>query len=259
MTIPVITRNNSDGILIEDLLLAVLNEWLGGSESKKNSRQSEKPKSQNTASDKHHSCSGKGCEGCVGCMTDHDVTDEYVPKITNLINRVIFDDPFTAVAWIDGTMTEVRVSEGDTFNKEVGIALALLKKLFGDDYYKQIHYVAKEFSYDVTAHKENSKRNTEDLKKLVDFIKEDAKSSTSNTAHKTYSSNSSSSKSSSSKSTSTKPKSTSYKSSSSKTSSSKSSSSKSSSSKSSTSKSTSSKSKTSAKKSTSSKSTSKKS
>ena len=56
------------------------------------------------------------------------------------IEKVIFDNPATIVLWEDGSKTVVRVQDGDTFDKEKGLAMALLKKLLGNygSYYKEI-------------------------------------------------------------------------------------------------------------------------
>ena len=56
------------------------------------------------------------------------------------IEKVIFNDPATIVLWEDGSKTVVKVQDGDTFDKEKGLAMALLKKLLGNNgsYYKEI-------------------------------------------------------------------------------------------------------------------------
>lgn len=56
------------------------------------------------------------------------------------IKEVIFNEPTTIVYWDDGTKTVVQCSEEDTFNKDAGIALCMMKKMFGNDgaYYKEI-------------------------------------------------------------------------------------------------------------------------
>lgn len=49
------------------------------------------------------------------------------------ITKVIFNDPATIVFWSDGTKTVVKCCEDDTFDKEKGLAMAVLKKLSGND------------------------------------------------------------------------------------------------------------------------------
>lgn len=46
------------------------------------------------------------------------------------IKKVIFNDPATIVYWKDGTKTIVKCQKGDTYDKEKGLALCFMKKLF---------------------------------------------------------------------------------------------------------------------------------
>ena len=48
------------------------------------------------------------------------------------IKKVIFNDPATIVFWADGSKTVVKCQEGDTFNKEMGLAMAISKRALGD-------------------------------------------------------------------------------------------------------------------------------
>ena len=48
------------------------------------------------------------------------------------IKQVIFNNPATVVFWSDGTKTVVKCSENDTFNPEIGLAMAICKKTFGN-------------------------------------------------------------------------------------------------------------------------------
>ena len=50
-----------------------------------------------------------------------------------MIEEVIFQEPATIVKWSDGTKTVVKCKEGETFEKEVGLAMAIAKKYFGDE------------------------------------------------------------------------------------------------------------------------------
>lgn len=49
------------------------------------------------------------------------------------ITKVIFNDPATIVFWSDGTKTVVKCCEDDTFDKEKGLAMAVCKKVSGND------------------------------------------------------------------------------------------------------------------------------
>ena len=48
------------------------------------------------------------------------------------IKNVYFNDPVTVVLWDDGTKTIVRCQKGDTYSKEVGLALCISKKALGN-------------------------------------------------------------------------------------------------------------------------------
>ena len=48
------------------------------------------------------------------------------------IKQVIFNNPATVVFWSDGTKTVVKCSENDTFDPEIGLAMAICKKAFGN-------------------------------------------------------------------------------------------------------------------------------
>ena len=52
----------------------------------------------------------------------------YRPEIKN----VIFNDPATIVFWTDGTKTVVKCQEGDEFDPEKGLTMAITKKIYGN-------------------------------------------------------------------------------------------------------------------------------
>ena len=58
------------------------------------------------------------------------------------IKRVIFNEPATIVLWKDGTKTVVKCSDGDTYDKEKGLALCFMKKALGNK--GNFNYVLKE-------------------------------------------------------------------------------------------------------------------
>lgn len=59
-----------------------------------------------------------------------------MPSVTTIsktsIKDVIFNDPATIVFWADGTKTVVKCQENDTFDPEVGLAMAIAKKALGN-------------------------------------------------------------------------------------------------------------------------------
>lgn len=51
------------------------------------------------------------------------------------IKRVIYDDPATVVLWADGTKTVVK-AHNEPFDKEKGLAMAILKKTLGNKFHR---------------------------------------------------------------------------------------------------------------------------
>ena len=51
------------------------------------------------------------------------------------IKEVIFNDPATIVFWTDGTKTVVKCQEGDIFDPEKGLTMAIAKKVYGNKGY----------------------------------------------------------------------------------------------------------------------------
>lgn len=52
----------------------------------------------------------------------------YIPKIKN----VIFNEPATIILWVDGTKTVVKCQEGEGYDPEKGMAMAISKKALGN-------------------------------------------------------------------------------------------------------------------------------
>ena len=52
----------------------------------------------------------------------------------NPIKDVIFNDPATIVFWTDGSKTVVKCQKGETFDPEKGLAMAISKKVLGNNY-----------------------------------------------------------------------------------------------------------------------------
>lgn len=53
-------------------------------------------------------------------------------KKTDGIKKVIFHDPATIIIWKDGSKTIVKCQEGDTYSKELGLAMCFAKKFLGN-------------------------------------------------------------------------------------------------------------------------------
>ena len=53
------------------------------------------------------------------------------------IKDVIFNPPATIVFWSDGSKTVVKCMEGDTFDKQTGLAMAICKRIFSDKFHSE--------------------------------------------------------------------------------------------------------------------------
>lgn len=60
------------------------------------------------------------------------------------IRKVIFNDPATIVLWSDGTKTVVKCGPEDSFDMEKGLAMAIVKKMAGND--NRFHKVFKQYT-----------------------------------------------------------------------------------------------------------------
>lgn len=59
-------------------------------------------------------------------------TERAYPKPIPTINNVIFNDPATIVFWRDGSKTVVKCQDGDIYDPEKGLAMAISKKALGN-------------------------------------------------------------------------------------------------------------------------------
>ena len=59
---------------------------------------------------------------------------ELTPLVSCGIKNVIFDEPATIVYWVDGSKTVVVCQEGDIYDEEKGLAMAIAKKALGNNY-----------------------------------------------------------------------------------------------------------------------------
>lgn len=75
------------------------------------------------------------------------------PDHTKMIcmTDVKFSGPATIVFWSDGTKTVVKCSENDVYDKEKGLAMAIVKKIIGNNsgsYYRKMKEWIKEEQHD---------------------------------------------------------------------------------------------------------------
>lgn len=58
--------------------------------------------------------------------------DEQFVEFSNIyITKVIYSNPATIVFWSDGTKTVSKCSGGDTYSKETGLSICIMKRLVG--------------------------------------------------------------------------------------------------------------------------------
>ena len=85
--------------------------------------------------------------------------EAYNKCIFSEIKDIIINDPATIILWKDGTKTVVKCQKDDTFDPETGIAMAILKKLYGNSgFYKDIFEPAIE-KYELKKSLEKSKKH----------------------------------------------------------------------------------------------------
>lgn len=87
----------------------------------------------------------KNLDDAYGPMADYFLTDiEMTRKASKMISftikNVIFNDPATIVFWMDGTKTVVKTQDDDIFDPEKGLAMAIAKKVYGNqgNYYNKL-------------------------------------------------------------------------------------------------------------------------
>lgn len=67
-----------------------------------------------------------------GVIMDIFKTSNNLIRKANVIEKVIFNAPATVVIWGDKTKTVVKCQEGDTYDREKGLALCIAKKFLGN-------------------------------------------------------------------------------------------------------------------------------
>ena len=95
-------------------------------------------------------------------------------KVMGCISRIIFNPPATVIYWMDGTKTTCKAMEGDTFSKEIGVAMCIAKKFFGNSRSEFKHFVydlAEDYSKQaeaIVARKAKKKQAQEESNAQVD-------------------------------------------------------------------------------------------
>ena len=63
---------------------------------------------------------------------NYDAIVKVLEAVDIEITKVIFNDPATIVIWSDGSKTVVKCQPGDTYSKELGLAMCISKKFLGN-------------------------------------------------------------------------------------------------------------------------------
>ena len=68
------------------------------------------------------------------------------------IKKIMYKPPATIVFWNDGTKTVAVCEKGDTYNRELGFALCVLKKKYGN---KKVHDMLDKYVHGVSKYSKN--------------------------------------------------------------------------------------------------------
>ena len=68
------------------------------------------------------------------------------------IKKIMYKPPATIVFWNDGTKTVAVCEKGDAYNKELGFALCVLKKKYGN---KKVHDMLDKYVHKVSEYSKN--------------------------------------------------------------------------------------------------------
>ena len=68
------------------------------------------------------------------------------------IKKIMYKPPATIVFWNDGTKTVAVCEKGDVYNRELGFALCVLKKKYGN---KKVHDMFDKYVHSVTKYSKN--------------------------------------------------------------------------------------------------------
>lgn len=103
--------------------------------------------------------------------------DAFSEKI--YIEKVIFNEPATIVLWSDGSKTVVKCKEGEEFDPDVGLAMCICKRQFGDAF----HYIFRKYTeqyWDNLEEEEDGDDNLQDYNSMLCDSMRDIFSSLSN-------------------------------------------------------------------------------
>ena len=88
----------------------------------------------------------------------------YLPEIKN----VKFNGPATIVFWADGTKTVVKCQNGDDYSEEVGLAMCIVKKAFGNT--SKYNDVFKKWCPSYNAETDDDEHFSEAHKQFLNYV-----------------------------------------------------------------------------------------
>ena len=94
-----------------------------------------------------------------------------IPKPTNYlpeIKSVKFNGPATIVFWADGTKTVVKCQDGDDYSEEVGLAMCIVKKAFGNT--SKYNDIFKKWCNNYDIETDDDDHVSETYKKFLDHV-----------------------------------------------------------------------------------------
>ena len=126
------------------------------------------------------------------CLLDSSLYAYFKPNNTNLpgIKDVIFNEPATIILWADGTKTVVKCQEGEGYDPEKGLAMAISKKALGNKgnycevFKKWLPEEEVETERDPIGVFERFKKTMDGLGFTVEVVKEELENSTSGEKNK---------------------------------------------------------------------------
>lgn len=92
---------------------------------------------------------------CMSCSCQKDRVD-----MNKLIDRVIAQDRAIIVFWKDGTKTSVKCSDQEKFDYEKGLAMAILKYVFGNKYYTNMMSLIEKYPHAKSTPKKSKKKTS---------------------------------------------------------------------------------------------------
>lgn len=81
--------------------------------------------------------------------TARSYTNTRQPKMSDFIDHIVSQDTATIIFWADGTKTSVKscTALGDEYDYEKGLAMAMLKGLFGNNYYREMQALMEKYPH----------------------------------------------------------------------------------------------------------------